>query len=303
MRPHDYIANIRPDGTASYEELNSEPPPLSSRRQGWEGIIVECEHFLPFDNGDVVYDEHFIACFISSNIRMINSFCGSRHETIYNAGDLVLGPAEQPMHWSLPDEPCDALVVTVRPEVVRRVAEEISDQDPSRVQIIGQPKLRDPVVRQIASMLRAELEGGGLGERLYVESLRNMLAVHLLRHYSTLSPRPDPPPVQGLSAPRLRRAIDAIWDRLEIGISLDELAEAAGLSTSHFEVLFKRSTGVTPHQYVVRCRVERARELLGNDDLSLAQVAARSGFCDQSHLTRHFKRIVGITPSGYRRKA
>ena len=74
-----------------------------------------------------------------------------------------------------------------------------------------------------------------------------------------------------------------------------------GVSISHFEVLFKKSTGLSPHKYLLRCRVERSKELLRCEDLSLAQVAARTGFCDQGHLTRHFKRIVGVTPSGYRK--
>ena len=300
MQPDEYINNIRSDGTASYEELNAEPPPLSSRRRGWEGIVVECEHFLPFDNGEVVYDEHFIGCIFTNNIRMCNTFAGRRHETCYSAGDFLLGPAEQPVHWSL-DDPCDALVVTVRPEVIRRIAQEISDADYSKVQIIGQPKVSDTLIRQIGWMLKAELEGGGLGERLFVESLRNMLAVHLLRHYSSLSHHPDPPPVRGLSVPKLLRAIEAIQDHMEVGITLNELAEATGVSASHFEVLFKRSTGASPHRYLIQCRVERAKELLRDEDLSLAQVAAQTGFCDQAHLTRHFKRIVGVTPSGYRK--
>ncbi len=303
MRPDDYIAHIRPDGTASYEELNAVPPPLSSRRRGWQGIVVECEHFLPFDNGEVVYDEYFLACILSNQVRMCNTFAGRRHETRYDAGDLVLGPAEQPVHWSLLDTPCDALVVTVRSDVVRRIAQEISDQDSSRVHIIGQPNFNDPLVRQIAWMLKSELEGGGLGENLFVESLRNMLTVHLLRHYSTLSRRPELPPDRGLSAPRLRRALNAIRERLEVGISLDELAEVTGLSASHFEVLFKRSMGVSPHQYLLQCRVERARSLLQDEELSLAQVAARAGFCDQSHLTRHFKRIFGVTPGRFREQS
>jgi AraC family transcriptional regulator len=303
VRSEDYIRNIRPNGTASYEELNTEPPPLSSRRSGWEGIVVECELFEPFDNGEVVYDENFIALFNTNNAYMKNSFDGVHCETYYHAGDLILGPAEQPVRWSLLDDPCEALVVTVRPEVIRWAAQEMSGADSSKIHIIGQPKLEDPLIRQILLTLRAELEARGVGERLYVESLRNMLAVHLLRHYSTLSRRPDRWRGLGLPAPKLRRAIEAVEDHLVSGISLAELAEATGVSVSHFEVLFKRSTGVSPHQYLLRCRVGRAKELLRFGDLSLADVAARVGFCDQSHFTRHFKRIVGVTPSVYREES
>jgi AraC family transcriptional regulator len=65
--------------------------------------------------------------------------------------------------------------------------------------------------------------------------------------------------------------------------------------------MFKGSTGLPPHQYVIARRVERAKVLLrGGGDLTLAQVAARSGFWDQGHFTRHFKRLVGVTPKHFR---
>ena len=68
------------------------------------------------------------------------------------------------------------------------------------------------------------------------------------------------------------------------------------MSPHYFSQLFKESTGITPHQYVIRCRIDRAKDLLKQGKLSIAEIAKEVGFVDQSHLHRHFKRLVGVTP-------
>ena len=91
---------------------------------------------------------------------------------------------------------------------------------------------------------------------------------------------------------------------LVAGPSLEQLAAVAHLSAYHFARQFKAATGLPPHQYVIILRVERARHLLqGAEDLTLAEVAARVGFSDQSQLTLHFKRLVGVTPGQFRTPA
>jgi AraC family transcriptional regulator len=96
---------------------------------------------------------------------------------------------------------------------------------------------------------------------------------------------------------KLRAVIDYIREHLDAELSLDHLAAVTHLSPYHFARLFKNSTGLPPHQYVVARRVERAKELLRQrDGLSLADVAVEVGFSSQSHFTRHFKRLVGVTP-------
>ena len=304
MKSDDYRDNVRPDGTASYFELNPEPPPTTSRDRGWDGVDVERERFFPFDNGEVAYDEHMIAIIGSPDVHVLHQTADYRHEGVYQPGDLIISPAGQPVRWRLDDE-TDSLLLPIRPDFLRRVAQEAMDVDPARVEILGRPGLNDPVLRQLAGWLLAELESGGPGGRLYVESCSNLLALHLLRNHSTLARRPDRLPRGGLPARKLRRAIDAIQGRLAEGISLAEVAEAAGVSPSHFATLFRRSTGFSPHQYLIRCRVDRAKVLLlaGGGSLSIAQVAARVGFFDQSHLGRHFKRLVGVSPAEFRRRS
>jgi len=87
---------------------------------------------------------------------------------------------------------------------------------------------------------------------------------------------------------------------LEQNISIQALAATAGLSMFHFARAFKQSEGMTPHDYLVQCRVRRARDLLAATDLPLSEIALAAGFADQSHCARRFREHVGVTPSSYR---
>jgi AraC family transcriptional regulator len=148
--------------------------------------------------------------------------------------------------------------------------------------------------------LDAELREGGPGGRLLVESLGNVLAVHLLRQFSPSGPA-DAHAGPGLPKQKLRAVLEYIHEHLDAELSLDHLAAVAHLSPYHFARLFKNSTGLPPHQYVIARRVERAKELLrGPERPPLAEVATELGFADQSHFTRHFKRLVGVTPRDFR---
>jgi len=109
------------------------------------------------------------------------------------------------------------------------------------------------------------------------------------------------PRIRGGLPPRaLRRVREYIETHLEETISIQALADIAGLSMFHFARAFKQSEGVTPHEYLVHCRVQRAKDLLTDSKLALSEIALASRFSDQSHLARRFREHVGVTPSSYR---
>jgi AraC-like DNA-binding protein len=107
-------------------------------------------------------------------------------------------------------------------------------------------------------------------------------------------------PQGGLPSYKLRRVMEFIEAHIDEPMPLERLAAAAAVSPFHFHRQFKRSTGVTPHQYIVQMRTERAKALLSGSDLPLAEVAAQSGFADQSHFTSTFRRTTSMTPRSYR---
>jgi transcriptional regulator GlxA family with amidase domain len=104
----------------------------------------------------------------------------------------------------------------------------------------------------------------------------------------------------GLPPQALRRVREYVETHLDESISVDALARVAGLSMYHFARAFKQSEGLTPHDYLVRCRVRHAQNLLASTDLPLSEIALAAGFSDQSHCARRFRERVGISPSSYR---
>jgi AraC family transcriptional regulator len=106
-----------------------------------------------------------------------------------------------------------------------------------------------------------------------------------------------------LSGSRLRRVAEYIQQNLDKDLSLAELAAVVYMSPYHFARLFKDSTGVPPHRFVVRQRIARARGVLVTPELSIAQVSRRVGFRTPSHFTTVFRRVLGVTPRAYRTAA
>lgn len=125
-----------------------------------------------------------------------------------------------------------------------------------------------------------------------------MRAVHLLsRCRETLF---NTTKTAGLSPHQIKAVTEYIRNNLSLDLSLSELAACAALSPYHFARLFKQSTGMAPHRYVIYQRVEYAKELLKQRELSITEVALVSGFAHQGHLSRHFKRLTGLTPKNFR---
>ena len=166
-------------------------------------------------------------------------------------------------------------------------------------ELVPEHFFRDPLIEQICSALVSEIDTEGLMGALYADTLAQALTLHLLRRYSSLSSTRNLSE-RGLFQAHLRLACDFIDDFLASDVQLSDLAALTGLSPAVFAKQFKRSTGLPPHRYLIQRRVERAKALLKDRRLSVAEVAQTVGFFDQSHLVRHFKGWVGVTPKDYR---
>jgi AraC family transcriptional regulator len=196
----------------------------------------------------------------------------------------------------------DSTHYQLSPALIAKVAEEAFDFDPARVRFpVRYYDQSSPELIDTLKSLRHELLTGGPGGRLCAESLANVLVVHLIRQMAKgPSTREFARKPRGRLARNAMRAVEEYVDaHLNQNFALADLAAIAHLSEFHFARLFKQSTGLPPHQFVIHQRVERAKRLITAGRLSLAQVAVEVGFSDQTQLTRHFKRLVGVTPSRF----
>jgi AraC-like DNA-binding protein len=159
----------------------------------------------------------------------------------------------------------------------------------------------DPVMFGLAQALLGRVEHASERSALFIDHIGLAFHAHVTEVYGAewLPPRP---PAGRLTAWQLRRTIDYMIAHLEGDPTIAQLAEQCGLSAGYFARAFRRTTGVTPHQWLMRRRVERARELLLHGGLDLAGIAAACGFVDQSHFTRVFARLEGDSPGRWRRR-
>jgi AraC family transcriptional regulator len=277
-------------------ELHQASPVVGKRQAKWAGIRLEHYHFRAGVLPEHQHQEHLVALSLTDLCRgEIRTASGFRART-YSGGSVCVIPAGQKMSARLESE-AEHLALYLDPALVLRVAAE--SYQPGGIEVIEKCAPHDQLIRSVGLALLSELETEGLGGRLYAESLANVLAVHLLRHY-TASGRTPRRFTGGLSGLRLQRVTDFINDHYESDVSLAELAQVAGMSTFHFAREFKRTTGTTPHQYLIQCRIERAKSLLAAGELPLVEVGARTGFSHQSHFTRLFRKLTGTTPQSYR---
>jgi AraC family transcriptional regulator len=146
------------------------------------------------------------------------------------------------------------------------------------------------------------LDGTSIDDHAYAETL-GLLLLWELRHAVDDLKSSQPCPVRGgLTRPQLRRVKEFVGVRISSDITISDLASAAGLSPFHFIRAFKRSVGISPYQYVLSERISRARELLLKRDLAIADVALAVGFHDATQLNRAFRKLVGVTPTAFRRE-
>ena len=270
----------------------------SSHLLGWSGVLVQqyqypssstvCEIEVP------ALSDHWLNLPLGNPAQLTQKRDDHFHESIVQKGHSIFVPAGQPSYWRGEASETDEtmLHIHLNPELVRQVAE-TSELD--RIDLVNCFSKYDLRLHQIAMMLLSELKSDGIMGQLYVESLTQVLIIHLLRHYST-STQNIAPKHGGLTTSQLRQAIDYVQAHLDRDLSLAEIAAAISISPTYFSRLFKRATGSSPHQYVIQQRVERAKVLLKTTDLAIANVALQVGFSSQSHLTQHFKRLTGVTP-------
>ena len=287
-----------PDDQGSNKEAtpDSSTPILSSALTGWDSILVEYwqvpAHKLPKQPPS----EYIINLHFKRPARVEMVWDGRLVSKRFIYGEMTVFPPDLPCKGVCKDA-CDFLVLRLQPAIVAHVAQELGYAD--QIEIVPSFGVVDPQIQHIGLALKAELESGCLSGRLYGESLATALSSHLLLRYSTSKQRTQDNTC-GLPKYKLWSAIEYINDNLENDLTLAELASVVQMSTYHFARLFKQSTGLAPHQYVIDCRIERAKMLLAQRKLSITEICYQVGFQSRSHFSALFRKHTTMTPKVYR---
>jgi len=274
-------------------------PIVSSENQSWENILVNQFHHPPGEATCHFSSEHALCLSLSSRpVRSLHRKGGKTHTGVYSKGDISITPAQVPLfaRWEDDDH---FLEIRIASHVIEHVARETLDKQPDKIELLSEFRMRDPQLEMIALMFLNELQQEHSSSKLYIESLTNVLAVHLIRQYGTVKPH-LPIFEGGLSQRQLVQVLDYIHDHLEQEIKLANLAALLGMSSFHFSHLFKRSIAITPYQYLLQQRIERAKQLLKYSDRPITDIALQCGFNSHSHLSKQFRQLTGTTPKAYR---
>lgn len=217
---------------------------------------------------------------------------GKQKEAFFSGGEAIINPAGLFVapRWKAPVE---LLLMAINPGLVNQIAREIGSD--GQVELEPRCHFRDELLEQLAKSLIAEFEQTSPADGVYADSLAHTLIVHLIKKYSGTRIRPQTAR-HGLPQRTLARVVEFIDAHLGEDLSLRTIAQVAEMSPSYFLTMFKRSTGLAPHQYLMAKRIDRARALLTETKLPIVDVASQVGFADQSHLTRLMRRHTGLTP-------
>jgi AraC family transcriptional regulator len=270
---------------------------LSSASTRWNDILLEQHRIPSTEMPDITYKRHVVVLNIGRSTTWEQKKEGRFRSFFKPRGATSLLPSHQSFSGRLKVErgvSANVLFLALEHVFVNRTAVGL-ELDSDRIELVEQRRSNDPTIRHIAMALLAGVRTGAACDPMYGEALSTALAVHLLREYgaAVLGPKRHS---GGLPREKLVRAVEYIQDQLDTDLTVSGIAQAVYMSPYHFTRLFKESTGQSPYQYVVEARVRKAKELLTTGKFTISEAAFRVGFFDQSHLTRHFKRLFGLTP-------
>jgi AraC family transcriptional regulator len=269
-------------------------PIASTGDARWDGMAVEV---FSFDQPTSTP----ATCFTNLCVSMLRAGRASlwtehrRNPRTLGPGAIAILPAEMVLGGGNP-EPSGWTSIHLKPSLLAAAAQDLVN--PDRIEIVSEVVFREPQIERLGLALEGEVRAGFTSGRLFGESVGTAVAAHLLAHYA-VKPGVAREYHGGMPPHRLRRTIEYIDANLGCDIGLAELAAVAEMSQWHFCRMFKRSTGMSPHQYLMRARIAAAKLVLAKPEPRLAEIAKELGFADQSHFTAVFRRFTGMTPKRY----
>jgi AraC family transcriptional regulator len=279
---------------------------FSSSQLAWQDAVLE-QHETPAGERQEAAIDSFILLLQQG---MTSSHCDHVGSSAFGSAPSI--PTRSLMFFSpgiLPavrsTETVNLLLCAVDGSFLSEAQKEMSDEGiecvaPDALPVGARSVFFDSPLRQILLLMSSEIRTGGLSGRLYLEHLTHALAARLLTRGRDHSGRKNPNG-EGLPSKILGKMLDRIKSEPTADFDLSSLATETGYSRRHFLRTFRASTGLSPYQYILRLRLERARQLMHKRPLTLLDIALESGFTSNAHLSNAFRQHFGISPSNYRR--
>jgi AraC family transcriptional regulator len=272
----------------------------NSEDVGWQSLHAAVFEEAPLHATEPPVGHPFLIYHISRPTRVTRQVASERRESaLIGPRRICITPGSAETFWRHSGHP-EILQVYLRDSILRQAYEEMCGGDGSAIEIVPRFAIPDPLLEQLALAIIAALEEGSAEDTLYIDTMAHMMAVHLTRRHSTRMAAERPQAGDGLTRRRLKRLLAYIEEHLSDDLTLKRMAVETELSPFYLARVFKSEVGKPPHQYVLDRRIARARTLLRDTTIPIADVALATGFSSQSHMSTCFRRLVGVSPASYR---
>lgn len=272
-------------------------PPIISSASNWEDISVEQHHLPAFESPELCLQKHSISIQLGSNYKIDWRLAGGKlHTTQMRKGQIGITPKGIPTQarWF---QDVDFLIISLNSDIFQKVYG--NSIDCNSIEIIPQRGVEDSQIFHLGMALKGEITAGCPSGNIFAESIASALAVRILKNYSLANIKISESEIE-LTQRQLQQVIDYIHDNLALKLSLERLASLVNMSSYNFCRWFKNAIGISPHQYIIQCRIKRAKFLLAYTQLPLVEISLNIGCSSQSNFTVLFRKHIGITPKAYR---
>jgi AraC family transcriptional regulator len=264
----------------------------NSLEYGWSELNLmlerEARGELAAEEMDFQQKFHFIAIALNPVKASYKTLDGWQ-QIDYQSGDVIIMPQAELFPQMVIDRDVALIELFLNPQQMMALS-------PGK-ELVTTLQTRDPLIEQMGWALYRELQSSGSEGAFYAESMSIALSAHLLQHYSAARLAPA---IGTLSAKDIQLVQDYIAANLDAALTIAELSAVVNLSPHHFAELFRKTIGLTPHQYVLKVRIDQAMVLLKNTRQPIVAIAQQVGFQTQSHFTRIFRQHTKVTPKQFR---
>ncbi len=272
----------------------------SSEEKGWRSLHAAILEEAPIDLTEAAIQHPSLIYHLrhpAEVSRKIESL--PTEKTVVTPRRITITPANVQTRWRHEGHP-EILQIYLRNSVYETAARETHGGDAATSEIVPRFAFVDPLLEQLLIAIAKGLSEASTMDSLYIETLAQLIALHLARTYSARSRPVRTPSSDGLIGGRVRKLLEFVEENLAGDLSLEAMASEVNVSPVYLVRAFKGAVGEAPHRYVLSRRIERAKELLRDAELSIVEIALATGFSSQSHLSSWFRRFVGVSPAVYR---